>query len=184
VGERKKQEAAKVKAAGEKFLADNKTKPGIVALTNGLQYKIITAGKGSSPKAEDSVTVNYRGTLIDGTEFDSSYKRGQPATFRVGGVIPGWTQALQLMKPGAKWELFIPSELAYGENPPPNSGIGPNSTLVFEIELLSIATPPPTPPTPQPITSDIIRVPSAEEMKKGAKPEVIKADQIPQEQKK
>ena len=169
----------KAKADGEKFLADNKSKPGVVALTNGLQYKVLAEGNGDSPKASDTVTVNYRGTLIDGTEFDSSAKHGgQPATFRVGGVIPGWTQALQLMKPGAKWQMFIPSNLAYGERG--TAGIPPNSTLIFEIELLSVATPPPPAQAaaPQPITSDIIRVPSADEMKNGAKIETIKADQI------
>lgn len=182
VKDKMKLAAEKVKADGEKFLADNKTKPGVIALMNGLQYKIITEGKGDSPKATDTVTVNYRGTLIDGTEFDSSYKHGQPVTFLIGGVIPGWTQALQLMKPGAKWQLFIPSELAYGQRGTP--GIPPNSTLIFEVELLSIA-PPPQPAlantpalAPQPITSDIIRVPSAEEMKNGAKIETIKADQL------
>lgn len=171
--------AEKTKTDGEKFLADNKSKPGVVALTNGLQYKILTEGNGDSPKASDTVTVNYRGTLIDGTEFDSSAKHGgQPATFPVGGVIPGWTQALQLMKPGAKWQLFVPSELGYGERGTP--GIPPNSTLIFEVELLSVSTPPPPAQVaaPQPITSDIIRVPSADEMKHGAKIETIKADQI------
>ena len=174
---KQKRAGEKIKADGEKFLAENKTKPGIIALTNGLQYKVLTEGQGDSPKAADTVTVNYRGTLIDGTEFDSSYKRGQPATFPVGGVIAGWTQALQLMKPGAKWQLFIPSELAYGERGTP--GIPPGSTLIFEVELISFTAPAPQPP-PQPITSDIIRVPSAEEMKHGAKIETIKADQIPQ----
>ena len=178
VSERKKQAAVKVKEDGEKFLAENKKKAGIVTLPDGLQYKILTAGKGLSPKAEDTVTVNYRGTFIDGTEFDSSYKNGQPISFPVTGVIRGWTESLQLMKPGAKWQLFIPSELAYGEAGRP--GIPPSSTLVFEVELISFA--PPAPPAPpQPITSDIIRVPSAEELKHGAKIETIKADQIPQE---
>ena len=174
---KQKRAGEKIKADGEKFLTDNKTKPGITVLTNGLQYKVLAEGQGDSPKPTDTVTVNYRGTLIDGTEFDSSYKRGQPATFPVGGVIPGWTQALQLMKPGARWQLFIPSELAYGERGTP--GIPPNSTLIFEVELISLTAPAPQPP-PQPITSDIIRVPSAEEMKRGAKIETIKADQVPQ----
>jgi len=173
--ERHKLQAAQNKDAGEAFLANNKTNAGVVTLPSGLQYKIVTEGEGASPKAEDTVTVNYRGTLIDGTEFDSSYKRGEPASFPVGGVIRGWTEALQLMKPGAKWELYIPSDLAYGENAPPN--IGPNSVLVFEVELLSVKPA----PTPEPITSDIIRVPSAEEIKRGAKPETIKMDQIEKE---
>lgn len=176
--EKRRVDAEKNKAAGEKFLAENKAKPGIVTLPSGLQYKIITEGKGESPKAADSVTVNYKGTLIDGIEFDSSYKRGEPASFPVGGVIRGWTESLQLMKPGAKWQLFIPSELAYGENAPPN--IGPNSTLLFDVELISVQPAPPS----QPITSDIIRVPSAEEIKRGAKPETIKADQLDKEMKK
>ena len=136
--------AAKAKVVGDKnlkegeaFLAENKKKKGVVTLPSGLQYKIITAGTGKKPKATDTVTTNYKGTLIDGTEFDSSYKRGQPASFPVGGVIPGWTEALQLMPVGSKWQLFVPSTLAYG---PRGAGqqIGPNATLIFEVELLSI----------------------------------------------
>ncbi len=136
--ERMKAAAEKNKKEGEEFLAENKKKDGVVTLASGLQYKILKPGTGKSPKATDTVTVNYRGTLIDGTEFDSSYKRGQPATFPVKGVIAGWTEALQLMKEGAKWQLFIPSNLAYGER---GAGgvIGPNATLIFEVELLSIA---------------------------------------------
>jgi FKBP-type peptidyl-prolyl cis-trans isomerase FklB len=127
----------KYKKQGEDFLAENKKKEGVKTLPSGLQYKVIKAGTDKKPKADDTVTVNYRGTLIDGTEFDSSYKRGQPATFRVSGVIPGWSEALQLMGEGAKWQLFIPSNLAYGER---GMGgiIGPNATLVFEVELVSI----------------------------------------------
>jgi FKBP-type peptidyl-prolyl cis-trans isomerase FklB len=131
VGEKNKKE-------GEAFLAENKKKPGVVALPSGLQYKEIKAGTGKTPKATDTVSTHYKGTLIDGTEFDSSYKRGQPASFPVNGVIPGWTEALQKMKVGAKWQLFIPSELAYGENPQPGSPIGPNSVLLFDIELLGV----------------------------------------------
>jgi len=128
----------KNKVDGEAFLAENKKKEGVKTLPSGLQYKVIKAGTGKKPKADDTVTVNYRGTLINGTEFDSSYKRGQPATFPVsGGIIAGWTEALQRMGEGAKWELFIPSNLAYGERG--TSGIiGPNATLIFEIELVSI----------------------------------------------
>lgn len=177
ITDKRKTAGEKNKIAGEKFLADNKSQPGVITLPSGLQYKILTAGSGESPKPDHTVTVNYRGTLIDGTEFDSSYKRGTPATFRVGGVIKGWTEALQLMNPGAKWQLTIPAALAYGERG--NGNIPPDSTLIFEVELISSAAPAPA-PTPQPITSDIIRVPSAEEMKKGAKIETIKADQIPQ----
>jgi FKBP-type peptidyl-prolyl cis-trans isomerase FklB len=128
----------KYKKQGEAFLAENKKKEGVKTLPSGLQYKVIKAGTGKKPKADDIVTANYRGTLIDGTEFDSSYKRGQPATFPVsGGMIPGWTEALQLMEVGAKWQLFIPSNLAYGER---GAGgiIGPNATLIFEVELVSI----------------------------------------------
>ena len=122
---------------GKAFLAENKKKEGIKTLPSGLQYKVLTEGSGKTPKAEDTVTVNYKGTLIDGTEFDSSYKRGQPATFQVNGVIKGWTEALQLMKEGSKWQLFIPPELAYGERGA-GRDIGPNATLIFEVELLTI----------------------------------------------
>ncbi len=125
------------KTEGEAFLAANKSKPGVVTLPSGLQYKILTAGTGQKPTASDTVVCNYRGTLINGTEFDSSYKRNQPATFGVGQVIKGWTEALQLMPVGSKWQLFIPSTLAYGERGA-GADIGPNSTLIFEVELLSI----------------------------------------------
>jgi len=135
--ERTKQIAEKNKKEGEVFLAENKKKEGVKTLPSGLQYKVIKEGTGKTPKAEDTVVTNYRGTLTDGTEFDSSYKRGQPATFPVKGVIPGWTEALQLMKEGSKWELFIPSSLAYGERGAGNA-IGPNATLIFEIELISV----------------------------------------------
>jgi FKBP-type peptidyl-prolyl cis-trans isomerase FklB len=129
--------AEKNKKEGEAFLAGNKKKQGVITMPSGLQYKIMTDGKGKSPKATDMVTVNYKGTLIDGTEFDSSYKRGQPATFNVNGVIPGWTEALQLMKEGSKWQLFVPSNLAYGERGA-GGPIGPNAVLIFEVELISI----------------------------------------------
>src|SRR6266853_6219648 len=132
-----KEAADKNKTEGEAFLAANKSKDGVVTLPSGLQYNILTAGTGPRPTASDSVKCNYRGTLISGTEFDSSYKRGQPATFPVGGVIKGWTEALQLMPVGSKWQLFLPAALAYGERGP-SPEIGPNSTLVFEVELLSI----------------------------------------------
>ncbi len=136
--EKMKAEGEKNKKEGEKFLADNKKKKGVKTLPSGLQYKVITEGKGKTPSATDTVTVNYKGTLIDGTEFDSSYKRGQPATFPVNGVIKGWTEALQLMKEGSKWQLFIPSDLAYGERGTPGGQIGPNATLIFEVELISV----------------------------------------------
>jgi FKBP-type peptidyl-prolyl cis-trans isomerase FklB len=125
------------KKEGETFLASNKGKEGVVTLPSGLQYKIIKDGTGPKPSATDSVVCNYRGTLIDGKEFDSSYKRGQPATFPVNGVIKGWTEALQLMPVGSKWQLFIPADLAYGDRGA-GPDIGPDATLIFEVELVSI----------------------------------------------
>ena len=124
-------------AVGEKFLAENKGKPDVKTTASGLQYKVIKEGSGASPKATDTVEVNYRGTLTDGTEFDSSYKRGESAKFPVNGVIKGWTEALQLMKVGSKYQLFIPSALAYGERGA-GAQIPANSTLIFEVELLSM----------------------------------------------
>ncbi|MGA2958453.1 MAG: FKBP-type peptidyl-prolyl cis-trans isomerase [Thermodesulfobacteriota bacterium] len=127
----------KNKIEGEKFLAENKSKEGIQTLPDGLQYKVITPGKGKKPQLTDTVIAHYRGTLIDGTEFDSSYRRGQPSSFPVSGVIRGWTEAVQLMEEGAKWQLFIPPNLAYGDR---GAGqvIGPNAVLIFEVELISI----------------------------------------------
>jgi FKBP-type peptidyl-prolyl cis-trans isomerase FklB len=127
----------KNKADGEKFLAENAKKEGVKTLPSGLQYREIAPGAGKSPKATDTVTTHYKGTLIDGTKFDSSYERGQPATFPVSGVIPGWTEALQLMKEGAKWQLFVPANLGYGERGA-GGEIGPNATLIFEVELISV----------------------------------------------
>lgn len=127
---------AKNKEQGAEFLAKNKTKEGVVTLPSGLQYKILKAGDGKKPGLEDTVVCNYAGTLIDGTEFDSSYKRNQPAAFPVKGVIKGWTEALQLMPVGSKWQLFIPPELAYGTQG--TGPIAPESTLIFEVELISI----------------------------------------------
>jgi FKBP-type peptidyl-prolyl cis-trans isomerase FklB len=135
--EEQKKAAEKNMAEGKKFLEGNARKNGVTTLPSGLQYKVTAKGTGASPKKTDSVTVHYKGTLIDGTEFDSSYKRGKPATFRVDGVIAGWTEALQLMKPGAKWQLFIPANLAYGERGA-GSRIGPNRTLIFEVELIKV----------------------------------------------
>jgi FKBP-type peptidyl-prolyl cis-trans isomerase len=171
--------ATKNKADGEAFLAGNKTKPGVVTLPDGLQYTIITDGTGEIPTANDTVRVNYRGTLLDGTEFDSSAKAGHPVQFQANRVIRGWTEALTQMKVGSKWQLVIPAELAYGEQG--NRGIPPNSTLIFEVELISTEHSNPSPPasgvsTNSPLTSDIIKVPSLEEMKKGAKIEVIKPE--------
>ena len=127
------------KKQGEEFLAANKTKDGVITLPSGLQYKVLTLGTGPKPTAADTVSCNYRGTLISGTEFDSSYKRGQPASFSLTSVIKGWTEALQLMPVGSKWQLFVPSDLGYGDRgADPRSGIGPGATLIFEVELLSI----------------------------------------------
>ena len=138
-----KEAAAKNAAEGAKFLEENKKKEGVKTTASGLQYKVIKEGSGPSPKETDTVVTNYRGTLLDGTEFDSSYKRNEPATFQVNRVIKGWIEALQLMKPGAKYQLFIPAALAYGERGAGQT-IGPNATLLFEVELLSIAQPSPT----------------------------------------
>jgi FKBP-type peptidyl-prolyl cis-trans isomerase len=125
------------KEVGDKFLADNAKRDGVKTTASGLQYEVITAGSGESPKPTDEVTVHYHGTLVNGEVFDSSVQRGQPASFPVNGVIPGWTEALQLMKKGDKWKLFIPSTLAYGERGA-GGKIGPNETLIFEVELLGI----------------------------------------------
>jgi len=138
-----KKAAEKNAAEGEKFLAENAKKDGVKTTASGLQYKVLKEGSGDSPKATDTVVTNYKGTLLDGTEFDSSYKRNEPATFPVSRVIPGWTEALQMMKPGSKYQLFVPSKLAYGERGA-GRDIGPNATLIFEVELLSIK-PPETP---------------------------------------
>lgn len=127
----------KNKMLGEEYLTTNKNKPGVITLPNGLQYKIITQGSGSKPTDQDTVTVNYSGTLINGTEFDSSYNRGQPATFPVNAVIEGWTEALKLMNEGSTWELYIPATLAYGERGAPPA-IGPNETLIFKINLIKV----------------------------------------------
>jgi FKBP-type peptidyl-prolyl cis-trans isomerase len=140
---KKQQETAakqweKNKTEGEKFLADNAKKPGVKTTASGLQYEVMQEGTGPIPDSNAQVTVNYKGTLLDGTVFDSSYDRKQPATFAVRGVIPGWTEALQMMKTGSKWKLYIPSALAYGHNPPPGGKIGPDAVLVFEIELIRI----------------------------------------------
>ena len=129
----------KNKAEGAAFLEKNKARAGVKTTASGLQYEVLKEGTGANPKATDTVTVNYKGTLMDGTTFDSSYDRGQPATFVLNQVIPGWTEGVQLMKPGAKYKFYIPSNLAYGEQAPPQ--IGPNAPLVFEVELLSIGQP-------------------------------------------
>jgi len=134
--EQNKALSEKNKTEGAAFLAENMKKEGVKTLASGLQYKVITEGKGKSPSIADTVTVQYTGTLIDGTEFDSSHKRGQAATFALDGVIKGWTEALQLMKEGSRWQIFIPSDLAYGDKG--GGPIGPNATLIFDVELVSI----------------------------------------------
>src|SRR5215469_6901442 len=154
--QKQKELGEKNKTEGAKFLEENKKKAGVKTTASGLQYKLIKEGTGAQPKATDMVTVNYRGTLIDGTEFDSSYKRGQPATFPVNGVIKGWTEALQLMKAGSKYQLVIPSNLAYGERAM-GPDIGPNSALIFEVELQEVKPP----PTPVPQNSPKIAIPPA-----------------------
>jgi FKBP-type peptidyl-prolyl cis-trans isomerase len=134
---RQKELGEKAKKEGEEFLAANKAKVGVMTLPSGLQYKVLAEGNGAQPKPTDQVTVNYRGTLVDGTEFDSSYKRGEPVTFPVNEVIPGWSEALPLMKSGAKWQIVVPAGLAYGERGA-GRDIPPNATLVFEIELIGV----------------------------------------------
>lgn len=160
--------------AGSEFLAKNKTQPGVITLPNGLQYKILTAGTGDKPKATDTVTVNYKGTHLDGSEFDSSTRSGIH-DFQVTHVIPGWTEALQLMPAGSKWQLFIPNDLAYGMRGAPPS-IMPGESLIFEVELQAVK-PTAAAPTAQ-MTSDIIKVPSAEGLKRGEKIETIKASDV------
>jgi FKBP-type peptidyl-prolyl cis-trans isomerase len=175
-----KKVAEKNKQEGTAFLAENKKKPGVktieVKLAEGtaeMQYKVITEGTGEIPKSNDVVSVNYKGTFINGKEFDSTAKRGMPMKRAANQLIRGWTEALERMKVGSKWEIYLPSSLAYGDVG--NPSIDPGSTLIFEMELLGTEAAPP-PPTAQPLTSDIIKVPSAEELKKGAKIEVIKPE--------
>jgi FKBP-type peptidyl-prolyl cis-trans isomerase FklB len=186
--ETRRQTAEKNKKEGATFLAENKKKPDIKTLevklqdgtTAEMQYKVLNEGTGAVPKTNDMVTVNYRGTLINGKEFDNSNKRSQPTKLQVNRVVRGWTEALERMKVGSKWELYLPSTLAYGDNGQ-GPTIEPGSTLIFEMELTGVEAPaPPTPPAvaAPPLTSDIIKVPSAEELKKGAKIEVIKAEDL------
>jgi FKBP-type peptidyl-prolyl cis-trans isomerase FklB len=184
--EMRRQIADKNRKEGATFLTENKKKPGVKTLdvklpdgtTAEMQYKVITEGTGAIPKSNDTVTVNLRGTLIDLKEFENSAKRGQPAKLQVNNRIPrGWAEALEMMKAGSKWELYLPSTLTYGDQ-----GYGPSvepgATLIYEMELLGAEAPPPPPPPAQPLTSDIIRVPSAEGLKKGEKIEVIKPEDL------
>ena len=157
---KQEQAATTNKKEGDDFLAANKAKEGVTTLPDGLQYKILQEGTGPKPAATDEVTVNYRGTLVNGTEFDSSYKRNQPATFNLNGIIKGWTEALQLMPVGSKWQLFIPSDLAYGPSGRPPV-IGPNSTLVFEVELVSVQPKPAAPAAPVPNRPPTAAAPNA-----------------------
>jgi FKBP-type peptidyl-prolyl cis-trans isomerase FklB len=163
----------KNKAEGDAFMATNKDNPGVVTLPDGLQYKVITDGTGETPLPTDMVTANYRGTFLNGTEFGNSYKSGQPAQFQVNRVIPGWTEAITHMKVGSKWQLFVPPELAYGENGA-EGRFQPNMTLIYEIELLAVQHPQaqhvPT-VAPQPLTSDIIKV-------QGTNVEVLKPEDV------
>ena len=134
---KRQQMGEKAKAAGQAFLETNKKKPGVVTLPSGMQYKVITAGSGKQPTATSSITAHYKGTLIDGKEFDSSYRRGEPATFPVNQVIQGWQEILPMMHEGDTWQVYIPSDMAYGESGSPG-GIGPNETLIFDIELIKV----------------------------------------------
>ena len=176
-------EAVKNKEDGQKFLDVNATKPGVKKLPSGMQYKVLAEGAGESPKETDRVSVIYRGTFIDGTEFDSTLKNGnKPAVFGVKNVIAGWTEALLMMKPGAKWQLAIPANLAYGDNRRPgNPPIPAGSTLLFDVELVKIEAPPTPPPSAQPLTSDIIKVPSAEGLKRGEQIKTLKPEDIEKE---
>lgn len=155
-----KEAGEKNEQAGKKFLEENKKKEGVKTTASGLQYKVLKEGTGESPKETDMVITNYKGTTLDGTEFDSSYKRGEPATFPVNRVIKGWTEALLMMKPGAKYQLFIPSNLAYGERAV-GKDIGPNSTLLFDVELIGIKPPDPTPTPPPPGSANKPSTPAA-----------------------
>ena len=180
--EKRKQQAEENKKKAEAFLAENKAKPGIITTESGLQYKILTESTGPAAGSNAMVTVNFRGILLDGTEFDSTAKRGQPMTTPVGRGIwgaKGCAEALQQMKQGAKWQLFVSPDLGLGDR---SSGpVPPGSLLIVEVEMLTNAPPPPPPAAAAPaapLTSDIIKVPSLEEMKKGAKIETIKAEDV------
>ncbi len=175
---------AKNKAESEAFLAKNKTQPGVVTLPDGLQYKVITEGNGETPGDNDIVTMNYRGTLVDGTEFGNSARDSKPLQLTIGHIsIRGWNEALKLMKTGSKWQLFIPAELAFGQVGM-SPRIPPGAAVIMEVELLAVQHPKtepasaPPPAANPPLTSDIVKVPSTEEMKKGAKIEIIKPEDV------
>ncbi len=177
--EKRKSEGGTNLKKAEQFLADNAKKPGVkkhsdTNFTDKLQYEVLTEGKGESPKATDTVKVHYRGTLLDGTEFDSSYKRNEPVEFPLNGVIKGWTAGLQLMKPGAKYKFYIHPDLAYG--PQGRPGIPPNGMLIFEVELIEVKKAPDE--AVSAVSGEIIKVPSADELKKGAKIEVLKESDV------
>jgi FKBP-type peptidyl-prolyl cis-trans isomerase len=178
VMERSKANGPKNKAAAEAFFAKNATETGVKTTASGLQYIVITEGSGETAKSNDVVKVNYRGTLLDGSEFDSSYKRNRPfeTVLRPRGIIPGWFEGLQLMKPGSKFKFFIPPALAYGENGNPPV-IESNAALIFEVELISAEAPKPQPETAQAVSGEIIKVPGQKEREQGAKVEVIKPGQ-------
>lgn len=176
-----KVEGVKNREIGKAFLDENAKKPGVKTMPSGLQYKVLTSGKGESPKGNDTVTVNYRGTFIDGTEFDSTTKKGTPLVMPINQFVQGWVEALQMMKPGDKWQLFVPADLGYKDVRKPGPvPIPPGSTLLFEMELIKFEATQ-APPQPQQLTSDIIKVPSAEELKKGAKIETLKPEDVERE---
>jgi FKBP-type peptidyl-prolyl cis-trans isomerase FklB len=178
--EKRKQLSDKNKADAEKYFAENKTKPGVITLPSGLQYKVVRQGDGPTPPTNSIVNVHYKATLLDGTELDNSYSRGKPQEFDVNNApLKAWPEVLPKMKVGSKWQIAIPSELAYGERGF-GGNVAPNAALLYEVELLGFKpfTPP---PLPEPVTSDIIKVPSAEGLKKGEKIEIIKPDQLKKE---
>lgn len=158
-----KEDAEKNQKEGDDFLAKNKSKAGVKVTASGLQYEVIKAGNGAKPKATDSVKVDYTGTKIDGTKFDSSVDRGQPATFPLSGVIPGWTEGMQLMPVGSEYKFYIPAKLAYGDHGP--ATIGPNATLIFDVKLISIEAPAATPAAPTPNKPVIVPTPKPAEVK-------------------
>lgn len=180
VAAKRDNEADRNKAAGARYLAENKTKPGVVTLPSGVQYKILKAGTGPKPTANDTVVIHYKGSLLNGTEFDNSIKRGAPYAGPITPFMKGMVEAVQLMGAGSQWQIVIPSDSAYGPTGFPQYKVGPNETLLFEVELLEVRigfSPEAMPQSPPPVVSDIIRIPSEEEIRRGAQPEIIKPDQ-------